>query len=968
MSSKKEKKKKSVFKKILKITGITFVLLLVALFLIPIFFKDQLKEIALAEANKMLKADVAVGDFDLTIISSFPKMKLTFEDVSVTGRDDFEGIQLVDISSFEAKLDFWSVINMEDISVRSVSLIEPYVHVKVLENGLANYDIMKSSEEMAEEGTDTTSTPFKFSLEYYEIKEGNIIYDDRLSPMYAELVNLNHSGSGDMTADVIDFETDTKMDELTFKMDGLSYLSKVKTALDMDILMEFTEKSSKFTLKENELSLNALTLAFDGFYEMLEGYDDMDIQLAASNTSFKDLLSLVPAFYHTGYESMVAKGSLSLNGFVKGQMDAEKLPAWDFGAKVNGASIAYPDMPANINNVNIIAGSKFPGGANLDAMTIDVDQLKASFVGNTIDANFYLKNPMTDPYMKSKVHMDVDLATIGQVYPLAEGETYNGKLTSDLSIDGRMSTLEKEEYDQFNAEGSLRLQDMHYASEDLPAAVDIKNLLFEFSPQQLKLAELKANMGKSDFSMDGEVKNYMAYIFDEGDLQGVFNYHSNLLDVDEIMPPTESSTESGSTSEEVETTENTTVEETEPLLIPEKIDFVLNTSIDKIIYDGMDINDLSGNVIIKNQEAILEGLNMNTLGGSVTLDGKYNTQNKAVPKMDFSYSIKSLNIQSLAENFVTIEKLAPVAKYAKGTISSDFKMTTSLKPSFEPIYNTLAGDGTLFSNQVVIEGFEPLKKLGDALEIQKLKKQTFDNLRASFEFEEGKVKVKPFDIKMGKIKTNVSGTTSFEQDIDYTLQMNIPKEEIPGEILKIAEKAIAKAKNIPGFNMKELPANIPITALLTNTITDPKVKTNLKEKLLELGGDIKGGVEDFVDDKIEEAKDSVKAVVDEKVDEAKKELEKKKQELLDAAQKEADKIKAEGKKLADKTRAQAEKSAQKTIDDAGNNPLRKKAAEVAAKKIREKGEESAQEIEREANQRANNYMDKARERADNLGK
>src|SRR5690554_3522590 len=195
MSAKKEKKKKSVFRRILKYTGIAFLLVIITIILIPIFFKDELKELALNEANKMLKADVAVGDFGLTIFSSFPKMKLVFNDVSVTGRDEFEGVKLVDVKALEAKLDFWSVINMEDISVRSVRLVEPNVHVKILESGLTNYDIMKSSEEMVEEGIDTTSTPFKFSLEYYEIKDGNIIYDDGLSAMFAEIINLNHTGT-----------------------------------------------------------------------------------------------------------------------------------------------------------------------------------------------------------------------------------------------------------------------------------------------------------------------------------------------------------------------------------------------------------------------------------------------------------------------------------------------------------------------------------------------------------------------------------------------------------------------------------------------------------------------------------------------------------------------------------------------------------------------------------------------------
>lgn len=963
MSTKKDKKKKSLLKRTLQITGITLLLLIIAIILIPIFFKDEIKELALKEANKMLKADVAVGDFDLTIFTSFPKMKLVFDDVSVTGRNEFEGVKLIDMKSFEAKLDFWSVINMDDIAVRSIKLVQPNIHVKVLESGLANYDIMKTDEEMAEEGIDTTSSDFKFSLEYYEIKDGNIKYDDRLGGMYANIVNINHSGSGNMTSEVFDFNTETKMDELTFEMGGMTYMSKVKTDLDMEILVELKEESSKFTLKDNELKINALKLSFDGFYEMFKGYDNMDLKLVADNTNFKDLLSLIPAFYHTGYESMIAKGSLSLNAFVKGRYDDANYPAWDVAAKVSGASIAYPDMPATIDNVNIVGGSKFSGGSDLDKMTVDIDQLKATFVGNTIDANFFMKNPMTDPYMKSKINMNVDLATIGQVYPLAEGEEYTGKLVADISIDGKMSTLDKGEYDKFNAQGNLNLKGFHYESEDLAAPVDIEDLLFEFSPQQLKLANLKATMGKSDFSLDGDVKNYLGYMFNNGDLKGVFNYHSNLLDVDEIMPPSADSGETTATETPAETTA-TSSNDSEAFLVPKNIDFVLNTSIDKVNYDGMDIKAVRGRVILRNEEAILENVTMKTLGGEVGLNGKYNTQNKDVPKVDFSYSIKELDIQEIAKNFISIEKLAPIAKYASGKVTSNFSMTTNLTPSMDLVYNSLTGNGSLFSNQVSISGFGPLDKLADVIQIPKLKQQTLDNIRATFEFTDGKVKVKPFDVKMGKINTTIGGTTSFLQEIDYEMKMNIPKEEIPGSLLKIAEQAIEQAKKIPGFKMKELPANIPITALITNTIKDPKVKTNMKEKLMELGGDIKGGVKDLIDDTVDKTKDSIKGIVDDKVNEAKAAVEKKKQELLDAAQKQADNIKAEGKKLANEARAEADRGAKKLMDEAGANPLKKKAAEIAGNKLKEKGEEAAKKIENEANTRADNVMVKARERAD----
>jgi len=965
MSARKSKKKKSLFRRILKWTGITFLVIIAALIVLPILFKDQIKDYALQEANKFLKADVALEDFDLTFISTFPDMTLRFDGVKITGRDEFEGVELINLKSLEAELGFWSVIGMENIEVYGISLVEPRIDVRVLENGVANYDIVKSEEEIEEEEEEVEESHFKLSLDHYEIVDGHIRYDDKLGGMYADIVKLNHSGNGDLTADVIDFETKTSMDALTYEMDGVSYLSRVKTDLIMNLLMEFKDGSDKFTLKENELTLNALKLSFDGYYEMLQGYDDMDITLKADQTSFKDLLSLIPAFYHTGYESMIAQGNMSLHGVVKGRMDTENLPAWNFGTSIKGASIAYPDMPSTIDNIAVVASSAFPGGSNLDKMTIDVDKFHADFVGNTIDANFYMKNPMTDPYMKSKLMANVDLSTLDKVMPMEEGEKYNGKLVSDIQIEGRMSTLEKEEYEEFDASGTLSLSEFHYESKDLPDAVDVKDMEFEFSPQKLNLANLEGTMGKSDFKMNGDVQNYMGYIFRDEPLKGTFDYHSNVLDLDAMMPASETSESTAETTENTATEEAPTIEE-EPVLVPANIDFVMNSSIDQLIYDGMDIKNVKGKMTIRNEELTLENLTMNTMEGTVGLSGNYNTQDHKQPKMAFNYSLKDIDINQLSNNFLTIEKLAPISKYAQGKISSDFSMTGDLTPGFEPVYNSLNGKGNLFTNRVKIEGYEPLEKLGEALKIKEIKDQTIENLRANFTFADGKVGVKPFTVKMGKIGTEISGTTSFEQDIDYTLQMNIPKEEIPGEILKAAEKAIEQAKKIPGFKMKELPATIPVTALVTNKVTDPKIKTNMKEKIMELGGDIKGGIKDLVDDKVQEAKDTINAVVDDTKEKAKEELEKQKKQILADAQKQADKVVAEGEKLADQTRAEGDKNAQKLIDEAGSNPLKKKAAEVSAKKIREEAEKKALQIEKESQQKADKIMAEARKKADAL--
>jgi uncharacterized protein involved in outer membrane biogenesis len=72
-----KKKKKSLIKKILKYTGVTFLLLLIAVIALPFIFKDKLVQIVKDEVNNNLNAKVEFGDFDLSIFSSFPN--LSFE-------------------------------------------------------------------------------------------------------------------------------------------------------------------------------------------------------------------------------------------------------------------------------------------------------------------------------------------------------------------------------------------------------------------------------------------------------------------------------------------------------------------------------------------------------------------------------------------------------------------------------------------------------------------------------------------------------------------------------------------------------------------------------------------------------------------------------------------------------------------------------------------------------------------------
>ena len=956
--AKEPRKKKSILRRILKWTGITFLLLIIALMLIPIFFKDEIKEMVIKEVNKSLTATLELDDFDLTFISTFPNLSIQLEGARLIGQGEFKDLKLADIKNVRADVGLWDVIGGDQIKIKAVHITEPTFNVKVLQSGLANYDIVKPDSLKTPEEVEEPSN-FKMSLQEYSITGGKVVYNDLAGNMYAEIQNLNHSGEGDLTADVIDFKTKTTMDELTLDMDGMSYLSKVKSDFVVNLLMEFTETTSKFTLKENTLQLNALKFNIDGFYEMLADHDEMDLKLNAEQSTFKEFLSLIPTFYQSGYESMIASGSLALKAEAKGKLDDVNLPAWDAGLSVKNASIKYPDLPGKISGITVIAGSKFAGGSNLDAMTIDVDKFHADFVGNTLDATLKMRNPMTDPLLKSGIQAKVNLATLGQVVPLAEGESYSGKLDADINIDGRMSALEREDYDAFKAEGTLLLKEMNYASKDLNKEVIIDELLFRFSPQNLSLEKLVGKTGNTDFSMAGKVDNYMAYVFKDELLKGSFTFNSNYIDLDELMnlvPALE--------SEAAATTEAQSTESGEPLLIPANIDFDMMTSIGKMRYNGIDIKNLGGKVTLKDEIATLHNLNMDAMGGAIGLGGSYNTQNHEKPKVNFNYVLKELEIEQLAKNFLTIEKLAPIAKYAKGKISSSFTMSSDLTANLEPILSSLNGLGDLTSNSISISGFKPLDKISEVTKLKNLNNQTINNIKTKFKFEDGKMAFNPFDVVLGGIKTNVSGTTSLDQSINYDMKMIIPKEKIPAEMVKIVEQAAAKVNSLsPKLNISALPKELPINVNLIGTIMDPKVNTNFKEALMEASGNMKDAL---IDNIKETAKDTVKAIINDAQETVKENVAEQKAKILAEAQKQSDKIKADAAKANASAKAEADKLYNQAVAEAGSNPLKKKAAEIAAKKVKDEAYKKADDAQAAANKKADDVLAKGKAEADKL--
>lgn len=948
------KKKKSLGRRILKWTGISFVVLLLAAIILPFLFQKQIFEYVKKEINNNLNADFKCEDYGMTLISTFPNFTLELKDVDLVGINEFKGISLFKAKSLLVTVDIKSVLFGDKIDIKKIGLVDSDINAIVLANGKANWDIAKTEEEKTPEQKADTASNFALALKHYYIENTNITFDDRQGGTYLKIVNLNHAGSGDFTADNSMLETTTKIDAIDFAMSGMNYMKKVKADITLNIDMDM--KNSKYTFKENVFKLNDFQLDMDGWFAMKDDMD-MDIKFKSNQNTFKSLLSLIPGAYTKDFSSVKVTGKTKFDGFVKGKMNDKEMPKFKINLDVAQASFQYPGLPKSATGIVIKGSASANGNPSMDDMKINIPTIAMNLGGNPLSGHFNLITPMSDPGIDLGLKTNINLATLKDVIPMGEGESYNGKINADVAVKGHLSALEREDYEKFTATGNLIAEAVSYTSKDLGYDTKINKAELKFSPKLLDLVAFDSEIGKTIIKANGKLENYLPYVFKGETIKGSLDVQSPLVDLKEFM----------GTSAEPTSTTATNTPATAPsatdsyvLEVPKNIDFTLTTALGKVIYPAMYagkpdlvMDNVSGGIVIRDQTLTFNNLKMNTLGGNVVLGGSYSSVNVMEPEVKMNYNIQNLDIKQTSETFNAVEKMAPIASKCTGKFSSVFDFNSKLDKMMSPVYNTITGDGSVASKNIFIEGFEPLNKLAKELKIPKLAKQNISDVKVFFKFKDGKVFVEDYDVKISNYKTTIGGNTAFTGDIDYDIAMAVPRSEFGGQANDVLNSLVDKA-NKSGADVK-LGENVNLKIKMIGTVTNPQIKTNLKEQLGDVKEDIKEEIKEKVEEKIQEVKEDGKKKAKEEAD-----------KILADAQIQADKIKAEGKKAADQVRAEAKKAGEKLMEEAGNNPIKKAAAKKLAEKGTKEGEEKAQKIETEANGKADKVMSEAKAKADKI--
>ncbi len=823
-----------MLKKILKITAIVLVLLIAAAFVAPYLFKDKIRGIVKETINKKLSAKVNFKDVDISLFRHFPKVAVALEDLQVTGTGEFKEDTLIAAKNIDVSLNLMSVINGKEMTIYAISLNKPRIHAIVSKDGKANWDIIKPG--TAPQDT-AKSEPLSLKLKQYEIIDGYLSYIDNQGNMKAEIVNLNHTGSGDFANDIFTLNTITSTNALSFTYGNIPYLVNAKTDIKMDVQVD--NKVKKYSFKTGDISINNLKLFTEGSLQMLDSAYAMDIKFNAPSTEFKSILSLVPAVFKKDFDKVEASGKAIFNGFAKGTYSKTQIPAYGINLEVQNGSFKYSDLPKPVKNINLTVNVTNPDGVT-DHTVVNIPKGHIEMNNAPFDFRLLLKNPVSNMFIDAAAKGKLNLGNVTQFAKLEKGTKLSGLLDADVNIKGNVTAMEKQQFDQFNAAGTIRINNMNYASKDYPGGVKVDNLLMTFNPKNVIINNFKGQYLKTNFGATGILNNLLGFMLKNQPLDGTLNVKADQLNLNDWMAASGSSTAKSTAA-------------SAPFAVPNRIKFLVNADIGKVHYDKLDIQNLSGNIVLKDETVFMNNIKGQALDGTMAVNGSYSTKtSKKNPDIALSYDVRDVDVQKTFNAFNTVQKLMPVAQFISGKFTSQLSMNGKLGDNMMPQMNSLTGDGNMLLLKGVLSNFEPLNKLAKILNVARLKDISLNNVSNRIAFANGKVQVKPFNVKVSDMNMEIGGAHSFDQSLDYNLNLKLPRSMMGVAGNTMVNNLVGKV-NANGIPVK-MSDVINLSVKMGGSIKNPSLKTDLKQGTTSLANEVKNQAVNAAKDSINSAK------------------------------------------------------------------------------------------------------------------
>jgi len=733
-------------------------ILVVLFFLISLLlylYKDDICNAVIGEVNKHMKAKVEVSNVDLAFWGSFPNLSVDFDHVFI--QDSYESSTELDTLLYSEKIRFkFNPMNLwqENYTVESIEINKGTFKMKVSEDGLINYDILK-------EQTDSTkSEAFDLNLESVDFTSFTYSYiNHKTNQTYSTLINEMRL-EGELSAKVFTTKASADLQIIEAKSGEVTLVSNQPAQLTISV--QVNTDSSTVSIPGSIIYISELPFNFSG--EVVKG--DFDFNLNAKNLNIRDVANKLSVNGTGAVKKFEGQGVLLFDLNIKSPEKRNYPVLIDCSFGLKSGNLRIPSSKISLNKIKLegnYSNLKGPKNERLILKNISFHTKGGPFRGNLTLTKF--NNPVFDGNADGLL----DLSVIHALFSIPNVDNLSGTVNvhSNFLVQGKPKGAGTFNFVIDKCEGTVKLNGINAQMIDDKRVFSSVNGKVYLRNNEAGFDNVSIKIGTSDFEINGVFKEIVDYFSGKGNLNANLEIRSNRINMQDL----------GSDTKQAK------IKRERAFIIPANINGKVYLDVKALNYEEHLFESIRGNMTIIGRTINFPRVSLVNGGadvlGSLRIEETspeifYVTSHLVSKNINFTKLfrewddfkqevITSDNIEGVAQANVSFE--APF-DLRSGIISNAIRSTIDLQIDNGRLKNVQAFN-EIISSLSDTRMKSVLGKENITLFSRKLSDLRFDQLKNTIIIQRGVLTIPNMSINSNALSLEVSGKHTFENVIDY---------------------------------------------------------------------------------------------------------------------------------------------------------------------------------------------------------
>lgn len=774
-------------------------------------YEKEIKSAAIEKLNEQINTPIKVGKIELSYFKHFPFVSLSFPDVVVF--DSKPGHQNVLLSAKEISLFF----NIWDIYQGKYAVKKLYMESAVWtssidKNGVSNFQIIK-------ENTSNTQNDSKFKLNIEEIiiNNSSVLHFDEESKFIFRSTVHDFKAKGNFSADAFELELKSNLKVQTLAYNSTSYIKNKIINLNTSVFVDMNNSSYQF--KKTNVQIEKMNLLLDGLITYSDKIKSINLKSSGSNLDIQSFISLLPSNYSVLFKDYQSTGKMYFETSIIGSLDSNKTPQILLKTGFENATVIVNNEKVKnqqIDNLHFDLNYNNNTTENVNDDILNIGAFKAIYHNRPIIGNVIVTE-LNDPMLDLSIETNQSFVEIQKIWPIKNIEFISGEFGIKLKLKARVSEFKKDEnIKHIESIGNINISNTKLNAGKYALPIENINGSFNFQKSDLRINKLDFDIGSSDFHINGFFRNLFSFILTENeDLEIDATLSAKRINVKELLS-------SGA---------NSTEEEPYRLKINPRLTANIKLQVKEIQFLPFQAFDVEGGMNIKDQKVNTDYLAFRSQKGLVFAKLDFNTKQQNRMPMNIDLNLNKVDASNMFREFENFGIDILTDKNIRGNISSSMKINMVWDENLNSVMDAFTAKGNILIENGELINFDPMLALGKYIDVNELKNLKFSNLENTIEIKNKMIYIPDMEIKSNALNLRLTGTHSFDNKIDYHLQMLL------SEFIK------KKSKNLGDERFGEVEpdgsGNTKLFIRMYGDATNPKFSLDKKEIKKKIADDFR---------------------------------------------------------------------------------------------------------------------------------